>query len=82
MEISLCVVANGTLFRSSLADNDMAAVGALPDAITFAREDNLILDVLEEFTVTLLVVFLDLCYHRKLGSNLGESLFFSKILTM
>ena len=71
------MVANGALFGSSLADNNMAAVGALPNAITFTREDNLILDVLEQFAVTLFVVFLDLCYHRKLGSNLDKSLFFS-----
>ena len=33
LEVGLGVVADGTLFRSSLADNDMATVGALPDAI-------------------------------------------------
>lgn len=54
----------------------MTTVGALPDAITFTREDNLILDILQQLAVTLFVVFLDLAYHRELGSNLDKSLFF------
>ena len=47
LEVGLRVVADGALLRSSFADYDMAAVRALPDAIAFAGEDYLVLDVLQ-----------------------------------
>nr|MBU5881247.1 hypothetical protein [Vibrio cholerae O1] len=53
------VVANGANLRSLLANNDMATVAALPDAIAVTREDNALLDVLEQLAIALLVVTLD-----------------------
>jgi len=47
LEIGLCMMANRTLLRSGFAYYDMAAVGALPDAVAITREDNLILDILQ-----------------------------------
>ena len=46
LEVALRVVAGGADLWCLLADDDMSAVGALPDDIAFAREDHGILDVL------------------------------------
>ena len=53
------MVANGANLRSLLANNDMATVAALPDAVAVTREDNALLDVLEQLAIALLVVTLD-----------------------
>ena len=74
LEIRLSVVANGALVGSRLADNDMSAVGTLPDTVAFTRENNLILDVLQEFAIALLVVFLDSTDLLELLGNLVKAL--------
>ena len=45
LEVRLRMVANGTYIRSLLANNDVAAVAALPDDITILREDALLADI-------------------------------------
>lgn len=40
-------MANRALLRSGFAYYDMSAVRALPDTIAFAREDYLVLDILQ-----------------------------------
>ena len=75
LEVALGVVTDGADRGSFLADDDVAAVGALPDAVALAGEHDGVLDVLEELAVALLVLFLDLAHHAELGSNLLEALF-------
>jgi len=60
------MVAGGTDLGSLLADDDMAAVAALPDDITLARKDHRILDVLQQLAIAFLVMFLDGAYEFKL----------------
>ena len=74
LEVSLGVVANRTLVGSRLADNDMSAVGTLPDTVAFTRENNLILNVLQEFAIALLVVLLDSTDLLELFGNLVKAL--------
>jgi len=71
------MVANGAHLRSKLADDDMTAVAALPDALIVAREDNTTLKVADELLVALLVVLLDSAYHAELSGDLLEALFLS-----
>ena len=66
MEVALRMVAGGTDLGSLLADDDMAAVAALPDHITLTREDHRILDVLQQLAIAFLVMFLDGAYEFKL----------------
>ena len=66
LEVALRMVAGGTDLGSLLADDDMAAVAALPDHIAFAREYNSILDVLQQLAIAFLVMFLDGAYEFKL----------------
>ena len=68
------MVANGALVGCLLADDDMAAVGALPDAVALAREDHLVLDVLQQFAITLLVVFLNSADHLEFLRYLVKAL--------
>ena len=67
------MVADGTDVRGLGADHDVAAVGALPDAVALAGEDEAALDVGEEPAVALFVLLLDLTNHLKLERNLLES---------
>ena len=60
------MVAHGTNLGSLLADDNMAAVAALPDHITLTREDHSILDVLQQLAIAFLVMFLDGAYEFKL----------------
>lgn len=71
------MVANGAHLRSKLADDDMTAVAALPDALIVAREDNTTLKVADELLIALLVVLLDSAYHAELSGDLLEALFLS-----
>ena len=73
LEVALRVVANWANLRSLLANYDMAAVSALPDAIAITREDQLVLYVLQELAITLLMMLLNLSNHLKLGCNLLET---------
>ena len=66
LEVALRMVAGGTDLGSLLADDDMAAVAALPDHITLAREHHSILDVLQQLAIAFLVMFLDGAYEFKL----------------
>ena len=74
LEVAQRVGANGANLRSLLANNDMATVAALPDAVAVAREDNALLDVLDQLAVALLVVTLDGANHTELSGNLLEAL--------
>lgn len=67
------MLANRAKLRSLLAYNDVTAVAALPDAIAVAREHYAVLNVLQEFAVTLLVVLLDSTDATHSGSNLCEA---------
>ena len=71
------MVADRTDRGSFLADDDVTAVGALPDAVAVAGEDDSVLDVLQELAVASLVLFLDGTHHAELGSNLLEAFFLS-----
>ena len=66
LEVALRMVTHWTHLGSLLADDDMAAVAALPDHITLAREDHSILDVLQQLAIAFLVMFLDGAYEFKL----------------
>ena len=61
--------------RSLLADNDVTTVAALPDAVSLTREHHTVLDILQEFAVTLLVVLLNLAHTAEFDSQLWEALF-------
>ena len=74
LEVALWVVANGAYLGSFLTNNDVSTVGTLPDAIAIARKDNLVFYILQEFAITLFMVLLYLCHHRKLGGYLVETL--------
>lgn len=71
------MVANGAHLRSFLADNDVAAVSALPDGITVLGEYLFFLYVAKKLAVTLLVSLLNGCYHAELGCDFLESFFVS-----
>jgi hypothetical protein len=47
LEVALWMVANRANLRSLLANYDVAAVGALPDAVAVAREHHFVLYVLQ-----------------------------------
>ena len=66
LEIALRMVTRGTHLGCLLADDDMAAVAALPDHITLAREHHSILDILQQLAIAFLVMFLDGAYEFKL----------------
>ena len=66
LEVALRMVAGGTDLGSLLADDDMAAVAALPDHITLAREHHSILDVLQQLAIAFLVMLLDSAHEFKL----------------
>ena len=67
------MVAHGAHFGGLLAHHDVAAVAALPDGIAVAREDDLVLDVLQELAVALLVGTLDGCYAAHGFGDVVES---------
>jgi hypothetical protein len=74
-EVRLRMLANRTKLRSLLADNDMAAIAALPDHVLIARENDTLLDIAQELTVTLLMSLLDSADLLEKESDLVESLF-------
>ena len=53
----------------------MSAVGALPNAVAFAREDHVVVDVFQKFAVAFLVRFFDGSHHFKLSGNFFEAFF-------
>ena len=67
------MVAHGANLRGLGADDDVAAVGALPDAVAVAGEDYALFDVGKELTIALLVLFLDGAYHLELCGNRVEA---------
>ena len=67
--------AAGANLRGLLADDHVTAVAADPDAVSVAREDHAVLDVLGELAIALLVVLLDGADHAELGSNFLEAFF-------
>src|SRR5699024_9379295 len=60
LKIRLRMRANRAYLGRLLADNNVAAVRALPDAVAVAREDDLVLHIGEQLEVTRLVLLLDL----------------------
>ena len=65
--------------RSLLANDDMAAVGAFPDAIFIARENYRILDILKQFPVSFLMGFLYGSYAGKQERYVIETFFFGSL---
>ena len=60
------MVAYGTYIGSLLADDDVAAVGTLPDDVTVFREYTLLPDIVQQFTVTFLMGLLNGCHTLEL----------------
>ena len=73
-EIALRVVTDRAALWGRLADDDMATVAALPDAVSVAREDDLVVDILEKLTVALLVLTLNLGDATHLSCDVVEAL--------
>ena len=65
MEVSLGMGANGADFRRFFADDDMAAVGALPNGVSLSREYQAAFDVGDQFAVAGFVFFFDFAYFFK-----------------
>ena len=74
LEVALRMVADRANVRGLRADDDVAAVAALPDAIALAGEDEAFLDVGQELAVALLVLLLDGAHHLELLRDLLEPL--------
>ncbi len=73
LEVSLRMEADGTDVGGFSADDDVAAVAALPDANACLAEHLGCLDVAQQGTVALLVVLLDGCHATELFSQLVEA---------
>ena len=69
------MVADGADFGSLGSDDYVAAVGALPDYVAVAGEDQAVFDVGEEFAIALFVFFLDGADHFEMFGNLNEAFF-------
>ena len=69
--------ADGAELRGLGADNDVAAVTALPNLNLALLKDLLGLHVVQESAVSVLVALLDGCNAAELGSKLLEAFFFS-----
>ena len=69
------MVADRADFRGLLADNDVTAVCALPDHITFAGEDEAFLDIGKELAIAFFVIFFDLADHFEQGGDPREAFF-------
>lgn len=67
--------ADWTNFRSGLSDNDVSAVGALPYGISLAAEHDFVFNVLEQFAVAFLMVFLDGSHHFEFCCDSFKALF-------
>ena len=74
LEVCLRVVADGAYVGSLLSDDDVSAVGTLPDDIAVLREYALLLYIVQQPTVALLVCFFYGSDTLELLSNLGETL--------
>ena len=72
--------ANGTQFGCLLADDDVAAVRALPDNVSVARENDVAFDVVQQLAVAFFVMLFDGSYQLKLRSNFVEAFFASSKL--
>ena len=68
------MVADGALLGSLLADDDMSAVGALPDYVVVFREHAFLINIVEQLTIALLMLLLNLGYSLELLGNLVEAL--------
>ena len=69
------MIADRADFRGFLADDDVTAVGALPDHVAFAGEDEAFLDVGKELAIAFFVFFFDLADHFEQGSDPREAFF-------
>ena len=70
------MIADGADFGGLFANDDVAAVGALPNGIAVTGEDQAAFDVGQELLVALFVLFLNLTHHTELGGNFLEAFFF------
>ena len=75
LEISLRMLAHRADFRRALAYHDVAAVGALPDHIAVAGEDEAAFHIGEQLAVTLFVFFFDLADRLEQVCEMVEALF-------
>ena len=57
------MLADRAHFGSFLADNYVAAVGALPELIAIAREYKPAVNIGKKFALTLFVLFFDFAHH-------------------
>lgn len=67
------MVANRANLGSILADNDVAAVSALPDSIAILREYFLLVYIAKQLAVTLFVSLFDCANHAEFSGNLLEA---------
>ena len=69
------MVANRAYFGRFFADDDVTAVGALPNHVVVAGENKATLNVGQQFFVALLMVFFNLTDHCKQRGDMVETLF-------
>ena len=69
------MVANRAYFGRFFANDDVTAVGALPNHVVVAGENKATLNVGQQFFVALLVVFFNLTDHCKQRGDMVETLF-------
>ena len=67
--------ADGAHLGSILADDDMAAVGALPDHVAVAGEHKAALNIRQQLAVAVFVLTLDLSHFFKQESQVVKALF-------
>ena len=68
------MIAHGADLRSGRADNDVAAVAALPDLDLALCEDGGRLHIVQQGAIALLMMALDLSDHAEAGCQLREAL--------
>ena len=69
------MIADGADFGSALADNDVAAVEALPYSVAVLGKHELAVDVGKQFEVAFFMLSLDGAHAFELGRDLVEALF-------
>ena len=74
MEIGLRMIADRAGLRRGLADDDMAAVGTLPDLVALPGEDQAVFDIFQQLAIAGLVGFFDLGDAFKQGCDLVKAL--------
>lgn len=75
MEVALRMCAYRTDLRRFFSDDDMSAVGALPDHVAFLGKNKSAVDVGDQLTITLLMLLFDFSNGFKEISDVVEALF-------